>query len=180
MGCGPGCGTETCYNCDGTCGDVIPYGPFDGMNQFKKRLMCGDGCGGTYVGEWASTPPDVCDPCCGDQWVGGARKCRPFCWQPGALLKGLYGSRFCSPAESTTPCGCGGCVDEGCCDSCGGEYIGGEIMTGEVAPGGSGGCATCNASHQTGMSRISQQVAPMSYRTGADVRMDARVNRIRR
>ena len=30
------------------------------------------------MGEWISTPPDACDPCCGDQWVGGATACRPF------------------------------------------------------------------------------------------------------
>ena len=109
-GCGLGCRVPlNCNDCDGLGhGSCIPYGPLDALRQMKRSLVCGSGCGEVYFGEWLNTPPDCADPCCGDQWVGGATPCRPFCWQwqPGMLLRGLYGGRFCDGAESSVPCGC--------------------------------------------------------------------------
>jgi hypothetical protein len=158
---GPGCCGGGCNDCDGTASRPIPYGPLDGMRNFKRALVCGGGgCGETYVGEWISTPPDASDPCCGNQFVGGATPCRPFCWQPGALLgqMHLYGQRFCSGAESSAPCGCG--------DVCG---CGSDGFDDGVIVGGSNGCgcASCN-------------LAPVPSRTTAEARQDPRVSRIRR
>ncbi len=185
MGCGPGCGTTSCYDCDGTSGRAIPYGPIDALRQAKRNLVCGGGCGETYVGEWRSTPPDACDPCCGDQFVGGATPCRPFCWQPGALLStlpGLYGGRFCSGAESSVDCGCATDCCDGGCGVVGGEvYDSGVISGGEVISGGggcascgTGGCATCSGGRMSGrpVGSIGQSMR--------DAGMNARINRIRR
>ena len=96
---GPGCGSS-CNDCDGTgYGHSRATGPFSQMSQWRKSLTCGSGCGETYIGEWISTPPDCADPCCGNQFVGGAVKARPFCWQRGSFFRngifgGLYGKRF--------------------------------------------------------------------------------------
>jgi len=38
------------------------------IQQLKRTLVCGSGCGETYLGEWISSPPDSCDPCRGDTW----------------------------------------------------------------------------------------------------------------
>ena len=153
MGCGPGCGVPMgCSDCDGYGhGNGIVNGPLDGLRQMKRSLVCGGGCGEAYIGEWISTPPDAVDPCCGDQWVGGATKCRPFCWEPGALLGGLglYGGRFCSGAESSMPCGCGIDTCDGGCgfaeDYIETEYSGtvGGCSSGNC--GGGSGCSTCDA-----------------------------------
>ena len=152
IGCGVGCGLpgDSCQDCDCYSPErPIAHGPIDAFRLWKRSLVCGGGCGEVYYGEWMSTPPDACDPCCGDQFVGGATKCRPFCWQPGALLGNFYGQRFC---EGGVECGCG---DEGCgevgydefgCDSCGG------------AIDSVGGCATCDAgSLAGGTTRIAHQ-----------------------
>lgn len=190
MGCGPGCYTA-CNDCNGGgCGPTMPCSPLDGIRQFKRSLVCGGGCGEVYMGEWMSTPPDACDPCCGDQWVGGATKCRPFCWQPGALLSRLrlYGQRCCDGG------GCGGCCDPGgdcggCggCDSCGGEFVdaGGyqefEVMDGGMMSGGSDcGCASCGQT-TSGMSRVAQRVPASGSRSmSTGPLMQHRINRIRR
>ncbi|MEL7497390.1 MAG: hypothetical protein AAFN77_07240 [Planctomycetota bacterium] len=147
MGCGPGCGVSDCYDCDGVgYGEtIIPQRPLDGLRQFRKRLVCGSGCGEVYYGEWTSTPPDCEDPCCGDQWVGGAVPCRPGCWQPGSLLGNLYGSRFCSGDESSASCGCGSVECDGGCGEADG-FVGGYIQQGTsvarpVVSGSSCGCA---------------------------------------
>ncbi|MFT5299249.1 MAG: hypothetical protein ACI87E_000190 [Mariniblastus sp.] len=143
---GPGCGIPMgCSDCDGV-GQGRVGGPLSGLRQMKRSLVCGSGCGEVYVGEWMSTPPDSQDPCCGDQWVGGASKCRPFCWQPGAFLSGLYGVRNCSGTESSTPCGCGESMCDGGCGIETGyvqQQVAGGCSTGNC--GGGGGCATCNA-----------------------------------
>ena len=151
-GCGPvgagiggGCVTD-CNDCDGgTCsaGRPMVYGPLQHLAQMRKSLVCGGGCGEVYYGEWQSTPPDACDPCCGDQFVGGAVPCNPFCWtwRPGQLFYGffggLYGQRFCHGCGNDFgSCGCGSVVDSGCgCDAAGGSTA---------------GCATCNSSSAVG------------------------------
>jgi len=108
-GIGPGCHTGGCYDCDGMAGRPIPHGPLDGLRQFKRQLTCGGGgCGEVYAGEWISTPPDAFDPCCGDQFVGGATPCRPFCWQPGSLLTSLRLSGRFSDGMAHDDCGCHG------------------------------------------------------------------------
>lgn len=112
--CGPmGCGTTHCYDCDGVgYGErMIPRRPLDRLRQAKKRLVCGSGCGEVYRDEWISTPPDCNDPCCENQFVGGATPSRPGCWQPGNLARRLfagrrlYGGRLCTGDESTASCG---------------------------------------------------------------------------
>ena len=180
MGRGPGCRIPTCSDCDGCGSNTIPSGPLDRARQFKRSLVCGSGCGEAYVGEWISTPPDAQDPCCGDQWVGGATACRPFCWQPGALLGQLklYGSRFCSGAESSAPCGCG---DE--CSGCGcDEVIDGGYVDDISGGTGSCGCASCNSNDKiNGNMRMAAKVVPATDRmTRSARRLDARANQIRR
>jgi hypothetical protein len=183
MGCGPGCGSYACNDCDGGCGPTMACSPMDGMRQFKRSLVCGGGCGEAYMGEWISTPPDACDPCCGDQWVGGATACRPFCWQPGALLSRLqlYGQRCrdaacgdacCDPCD--VGCGCDTCCDEGYSEYGGYEEV--EVYDGGVISGGSDcGCASCGPKNP-GMSRMASGSRGMS--TGP--LMQHRINRIRR
>lgn len=173
MGCGVGCGApgDSCYDCDGSSYGArpIPYGPIDALRNMKRSLVCGGGCGEVYYGEWMSTPPDACDPCDRDQWIGGATKCNPFCWEPGSLLGGLYGGRFCSP-EDFAACECGG----GGCDMC----YGGDIMIddGYGVQGGYDagcGCATCDTRSMVGANqstRIAQQTMPVQQRMSAEQR----------
>lgn len=109
---GPGCGVS-CNQCGGV-GAGLPYayGPLDAIRNARSRLVCGAGCGEPYLGEWISTPPDSADPCCGSQFVGGATKCHPYCWERGTLVRGLYGKRLCSPDAAAAPCG--GAIGCGC------------------------------------------------------------------
>ena len=166
--CGPrGCGVG-CRALDGGCNDCdgayygarpIPYGPLAQVRQFRRSLVCGGGCGETYYGEWISTPPDSSDPCSGDQFVGGATKCTPFC-RPGCrrcgivrnLASGLYGKRYCDGSESCGSCGGGGC----------GGYVSDAVI--ESAPiyegspvCGSSGCSTCDARATAGATRVAGQ-----------------------
>jgi hypothetical protein len=187
LGCGPGCGSGmSCNDCDGSGFErQMIGGPLDGLRQFKRSLVCGGGCGETYIGEWISTPPDCEDPCCDTEWVGGASKCRPFCWQPGALFRGLYGSRFCNGAESSMACDCGGC------ESCG---IASEVYADEgyysegVMTSGASGCSTCQTGNcarcrsavTTGGTRIVHRPAVDPVTRSAARRMDPDVQRIRR
>ena len=152
-GCGVGCGNVTCNDCDGCSAPVRGGGPLSAIRNARRGIICGSGCGETYVGEWISTPPDCQDPCCGSQFVGGAVKARPFCRTGGrrtCLLASLYGKRNCSGDESSAPCGCG----ETACDACSpGDYVTSEYVADdytevghEVVPGpvqGGCGCATC-------------------------------------
>lgn len=138
LGCGPGCNSGvSCNDCDGGFEQQMLGSPLDGIRSFKRSLVCGGGCGETYIGEWISTPPDCADPCCNNEFVGGATKCRPFCWQPGTLFRGLYGSRFCTGAESSVPCDCGQCD--------GGEVVDAGYYADEVISSGSGGCSSCQS-----------------------------------
>ena len=152
-GCGNGYGTcvTNCNDCDGgSCnGGQMAYGPLQHLTQMRKSLVCGGGCGEVYYGEWQSTPPDANDPCCNDQFTGGAVPCQPFCWRPGTLFGifgGLYGQRFCEGCgNSFDQCGCGfgsscgGSCGDGCgCDS-GGYESGGVVGSGT-------GCSTCSSS----------------------------------
>lgn len=187
---GPGCGPMGCHDCDGLAGNVVPQSPLDGLRQLKRSIVCGGGgCGETYIGEWISTPPDAVDPCCNNQWVGGAQKCRPFCFERGALLRGLYGSRFCSDEESTASCGCGGACD----GSCGAGFIDGGYIDGGYLEGGyidhgvinagstaaPGGCATCSMNRSPLGSRVSQ--APrVDSRTRTASRTSREMQQIRR
>ena len=185
IGC---CAPMACNDCDGTIGrGCMTGGPLDGLRRMKRNMTCGSGCGEVYVGEWRSTPPDCQDPCCGDQWVGGAVRARPFCgnllscWQPGALARALYGDRFCGGAESSASCGC----ESGFCDGgCGaGGYVDGEIISGGGSSSGSCGCASCNASDAMGSGvRMASNVPASDGMTRAPSNriMDMRVNRIRR
>lgn len=184
MGCGPGCGNITCNDCDGTFRAPRAGGPIGAIKNLRRGMICGSGCGETYVGEWISTPPDCQDPCCDSQFVGGAVKARPFC-RTGCrpcLIKALYGKRFCSGDESSMPCGCG----ESGCDVCaGGDYItdgysvdeyseiGHEVVPGPVQ--GSCGCATCRGPE----SPMAARLAKMGKRPEGDS-ITARAEQIRR
>lgn len=150
-GCGPGCGSGHCNDCDGLSVKEVgtPLSPLDDLRNLRRQLICGGGCGETYMGEWISTPPDCNDPCCDGQFVGGAVAARPFCWQRGELLGGLmgvagnlYGGRYCAD--------CG--ADFGDC-GCGGEMIGGDYIDGGVIESGASdcGCATCQRESGTRM-----------------------------
>ena len=146
---GPGCADMSCNDCSGcsTTTQYIANGPLDALRNARRRMTCGSGCGEAYMGEWISTPPDAYDPCCGDQFVGGATKCRPFCFQPGMMLRGLYGGRLCSGDASSTPCGCG---DTLCGGGCGSSMVSAPVVSsgGGCASGGcsSGGCSSGNCS----------------------------------
>lgn len=143
---GPGCATGGCNSCDGPIATQCATGPLDALRNARRRLACGAGCGEVYQGEWISTPPNVSDPCVGNQFVGGAVPCRPFCWQPGTLLRGLYGQRFCSGDQSSAPCGCGVTT---CGGGCGAgivteQYIDGGILNTGIPVSGST-CTSCTA-----------------------------------
>lgn len=162
-GCGVGCAALDggCNDCDGAYYGArpIPCGPVAQLRQFRRSLVCGGGCGETYYGEWISTPPDSSDPCCGDQFVGGATKCTPFC-RPDcrrcgivrAAAAGLYGKRFCDGSESCESCEGGGC------DS----YVSSEFVESvpiyESSPVyESSGCSTCDARAAAGSTRVAGQ-----------------------
>lgn len=177
---GGGCVTD-CNDCDGVTygrNPTMASGPLQHLTMLRKSMVCGGGCGEVYYGEWQSTPPDACDPCCGDQFVGGATPCQPFCWQwrPGQLLYGflsnVYGQRLCEGSGGYfDDCSCGGGVVGGYaagCDTCGG----GEAFDSGF---GGGGCATCNSNHAAKPNtRIAApQTPPTDHRT-------ARANTIRR
>ena len=135
--------TGGCSDCDGVgFQQTIPCGPLDNFQQMKRNLICGGGCGETYIGEWSSTPPDCTDPCNGPQWIGGAVAANPFCnWQPGMFLGSLWGQRFCDGcSQPQQSCGCGGEV----IDSYGGEFIDGGVIDGGTI---GGGCSTCQTGH---------------------------------
>lgn len=145
---GPGCMNYGCNDCSG-CSSSTQYianGPLDALRNARRRMVCGSGCGEAYVGEWISTPPDANDPCCGDQFVGGATKCRPFCWQPGGLFQGLYGKRFCSGDASSTPCPCGVNFCDGGCGATASPMMG-QVISAPAAS--TGGCSTCTANART-------------------------------
>ena len=150
---GPGCATQGCNDCNGGCSSpqYIANGPIDAIRNARRRLVCGSGCGEVYVGEWISTPPDAVDPCYGDQFVGGATKCRPFCrsfcWQPGSLLVGLYGRRTCTGVQSSTPCPCGSGLCDRICSRRGCGVASSPVYSPVTsAPVSSCGCAGCSAS----------------------------------
>ena len=128
------------------------------FQQFKRSLVCGSGCGETYIGEWTSTPPDAYDPCCGDQFVGGATKCRPFCWERGTLARGFYGGRYHNSYRAAAT---GGCGTSACSGGCGGEiasegYVSESYIEDPGFSHGAAGCSTCDASKAAGGTRVAQ------------------------
>lgn len=185
-GCGIGCGTG-CGDCGsasvGACGcdsgscraAANRGGPLSALRNARRSMICGSGCGEAYIGEWISTPPDCNDPCCDDQFVGGAIKARPFCRQRGTLLRGLYGKRNCSGNESSVPCGCGDVSCGGGCDA--GSYTATEHVVGDysaVVPAGvqegGCGCASCTAA-----SPMATRLAGMGrHPTGSSITSSAR------
>jgi hypothetical protein len=150
---GPGCHAGNCYDCDGT-NQYIPMSPFQ---HLRHRMTCsGGGCGEVYVGEWISTPPDCHDPCCDDQFVGGAAPCRPGCWS----LCSLFDLRRFSVRYDSGGCCDGGCFDSGC-DHCGGgeyfegeSYFEGEAIEAPVYQSGSAGCSTCSSRTMVGRTQF--------------------------
>ena len=173
-GCGGGGCTTNCNDCDGVYSAARPmaYGPLQHLNQMRKSLVCGGGCGEVYYGEWQSTPPDACDPCNGNQFVGGAVPCDPFCWnwRPGQFFFGFlgsignfYGQRYYSGyggcgcgAGNVGDCGCDGGYDAGC----------------DSGACGDGGCSTCNANSAVGPSnRVASPAQVQDYRMARGPRM---------
>lgn len=128
-GCGNECAPHACQGCgDMGCGGCGPLS--QGLFPWLGGLWtCGRGCSEIYYDEWASDPPDCCDPCdqCYGSFTGqGGGYC---CLGPfQRLLAATHGYRYCAP-PSTGPwkpifghcghaggaCGCG---DPGC--GCGG------------------------------------------------------------
>jgi len=146
---GPGCPSTACNECNGgpLPTQYIANGPLDALRNARRNMACGSGCGEVYQGEWISTPPLASDPCACGQFVGGSgARCQPFCWQPGNLLRGLYGQRFCSGSRSSTPCPCGTSACGGGCDAgvVVDEYIDGGILETGVPVSGST-CTSCAA-----------------------------------
>jgi hypothetical protein len=146
-----------CHDCDGLVGRPLVYGPLNRLRNVGHRLACGAGCSEVYVGEWASTPPDACDPCgggcCGvGPCGGGVLPCRPFCWHPGSLLSSLrWSGRF----YDGMPYG-----DCGCCDEFGDDYFYEEGMIespvyhqqleGHSSHSGHSGCSHCSRTAVSG------------------------------
>ena len=119
-----------CGQCDGISHNAVPHSPFQ---QWRKSLICGDGCGEVYYGDYINNPPDCCDPC--DNMV----QCTPpIQARPGLLLlsaaTGLYGKRV--PQHDACGCGGSGCGDCSMAVDCG---CGGESY---------GGCSSCAMSGQ--------------------------------
>ena len=152
-GCGGACGAAACggpgvcHDCRGLKNLLYPL--------ISPRLACGAGCGQVYWNEWASDPPDCCDPCgpsgC---YVGAQTVCTGpplivsaiHCVGRGVsdLLGAILGGIGCGPCELLTCGGCGSCgggaiIDAGCGGCAGGCDTGG--CSGGCAGGCSGGCA---------------------------------------
>lgn len=187
-GCGIGCETG-CGDCGAAsvsscgCGVGACGGPLAALRNARRSMICGSGCGEAYIGEWISTPPDCDDPCCDDQFVGGAVKARPFCrpnCRPncGCLLGAIYGKRNCSGSESSVPCGCGE-LNCGGCDV--GSYTTSEYVVDdytEVVPAGvqkgGCGCASCTAA-----SPMATRLASMGRSsTGSSITASARSKKL--
>lgn len=176
-GCGPaiaspcGCGGRSC---GAACG-----GPLVALQNARRSLICGSGCCEAYIGEWTSTPPDCNDPCYDGQFIGGAVKARPFCWQRGCLLRGLYGRRDCTGDQSSVPCGCGEPTCGSVCDA--GSYTTTEHVVSdysEVVPAGvqqgGCGCASCTAA-----SPMATRLASMGENpTGSSITAAARSKKL--
>ena len=108
---GSGCCVDSCGVRRGPLGRARP-GPIDcecgghgcGMCRMglfglaRYRATCGAGCGEMYLDEWASDPPDCCDPC--DDGMC-RRGCRGGCG--GGIMRrgglGLFGRRYRPAAE---------------------------------------------------------------------------------
>jgi len=172
IGCAPGCGSGGCgTTVVNTCGGGCCYGPLAaariGVQNARRALICGSGCGEAYIGEWISTPPDCKDPCFDSQFVGGAVKARPFCRPRGSILRSLTGVRYCSGSQSSAPCGCG-------VTSCGGGCSTEQVISSYsevvgVQEGGCG-CASCTAA-----SPMATRLAGLgSHPTGDSITASAR------
>jgi hypothetical protein len=120
--CGPPCGD---------CGYGYGCGWYPGKH-LVEWLTCGSGCGGVYVNEWCSDPPDCCDPCspCGG-YTGGVY-CVPLHVK---FWRAILGEPCCEPFLPTLDfvpgCGSPGCGGD-CGGDCGGEYVEGmPVMPGK-------------------------------------------------
>ena len=112
---------DGCGGCETAC---YPAGPLQAFHNWRTGVLHGHGCGSIYRGEWLSTPPGNCDPCC-DPYGGTPGYGHAHHWHPGRLLVHLYGKRFCGGCGfSHAGYGCaepGGCYDGDC--GCQGEVI---------------------------------------------------------
>jgi hypothetical protein len=93
--CGP-CADPCCDPCAGPCAPCAPCGPLGcvvGILDCVKYGACGPGCeagcGEVYCGDWASAPPDYCDPCdCYGNWTGRGCSCGSCGPAPGPVMAG--------------------------------------------------------------------------------------------
>lgn len=164
-GCGGSCGSgNPCDSCAPYANSRYYYRPgrfvFRVLRGIGRVLTCGSGCGGLYVDEWYSDPPDCYDPC-----FDGGRQCGGF----GHRGFPMFGPRFWRCRQRCggnwdggyDSCGdCGSCSD---CGSCGGGeviYSGGYIPSGGVSTGGcaSGQCGQ-SATNSIRMGRMRPDVA---------------------
>jgi hypothetical protein len=135
--CEPAAPCGDCGTCDPSpCGCGSCRGWYPGK-RLVQWLTCGTGCGGVYVNEWISDPPDCCDPCepCGTP-VGpcdpcgthvdpcdpcGPQSCVPF---HAKFWHYLVGQRCQEPylptVEFVPGCGASCCGPPDCCGDCGG------------------------------------------------------------
>ena len=111
------CGVD-CGNCDGVAGPVVPHRPFDRLRNARRGLLCGNGCGEVYTGEWSSYPPDCCDPCDNSYQCTPPIRLQPRRWL--TMMTGWYGQRHprgyagcdeCGDCISETDCGCNGSIE---------------------------------------------------------------------
>jgi hypothetical protein len=109
------------------------------MQTGCSNMGCRTGCGRTYWGAYAESPPG-CEPCdCYGNWTGGCGGCGNACGSPwpwvraGGLLRGFLGCKSCTePTCTDTTC------EATCAPSC--------ETTCAAEPGcgvGSTGCSSC-------------------------------------
>jgi hypothetical protein len=98
--CDTGAGCATCGL--GGCVEAPLHGfLWHARLAIGNMLTCGAGCGGLYIDEWCSDPPDACDPC-----VDCAEINTPpcSCSARNSVPLNFWGRRFYDPGCST----CGG------------------------------------------------------------------------
>lgn len=139
-----------CGACDGGYGPRVPQGPLAAAHNWRKNLICGNGCGEIYYGDYINNPPDCCDPCDNEVQCTPPIRVRPGLFVFNAFTQ-LYGKRVPN-AGACCDTGCDACGEydliEPGCSSCGG---------GTVAFAGGSGCSSCQSG---GSSYIASEVRP--------------------
>jgi hypothetical protein len=87
-------------------------------HKMHRCLTCQSGCSSDiYWNEWASDPPDCCDPCDdGGRWIG-PQPCARRCWLRRGVTGVFAGLRGCLARVACHGGPCGGCGGDSCgCD----------------------------------------------------------------